>query len=72
MSYVITNPCYNCKKQPQSVGGVTNEHPCKDLHKIMDAIQNIHNSNDGSHQGAGQVILFCAKIDPINKQKGCK
>ena len=67
MSYGITNPCYNCKKQAQSVGGVPNDNPCKDLQKVMDAVNAIHNSNDGTHQGAGQVILLCTKIDPINK-----
>lgn len=67
MSYSFNNPCYNCKKNYSEVNGVKNENPCKDAEKINSAIYGIHQSGDGSHQGSGEVLLMCTRVEPINK-----
>ena len=59
MSYGLTTPCWNCKNWTDP------EKPCQDSRKITQAIAEIHSSTDGSHQGAGSVILSCHKIHPI-------
>ncbi len=51
MSYSFINPCYYCEKKDS----------CKDREKIQEAIYDIHQSNDGSHMGSGQIILSCSK-----------
>lgn len=55
MSYSFNNPCYNCKKSK-------GENPCEDAKKIRAAMDSIHQSNDGTHQGAGEVLLMCVRI----------
>jgi hypothetical protein len=60
MSYTFNNPCWNCKKH-------NNENPCKDEAKIRAAINEIHGATDGSHQGAGEVLLMCCKQDTESK-----
>lgn len=67
MSYSYMDPCYNCRKSKTEIDGVVNENPCKDSEKIRTAINDIHMSTDGSHQGSGTVVLSCAKIWPINE-----
>jgi hypothetical protein len=68
MSYSFNNPCYWCKKNRTEVNGVKNENVlCGDAKKIQDAINAIHMSNDGTHQGSGEVLLMCTKIDSFNK-----
>lgn len=67
MSYSFNNPCFNCKKAYSEVNGVTNENVCKDPEKIRNAVNDIHMANDGSHQGSGEILIMCTKIDPINK-----
>jgi hypothetical protein len=54
MSYSFMNPCNNCQRRD-------GENPCKDMEKIQEAINNIHMSRDGSHQGSGNVVLCCYK-----------
>jgi len=67
MSYSFNNPCYNCKKNKIEVDGITNENQCKDAEKIANAISEIHMSNDGSHQGSGEIVLMCTKADSLCK-----
>jgi hypothetical protein len=52
MSYSVIAPCYCCEKK----------HSCKDLEKVQSAVVDIHNSNDGSHQGSGSIIISCNKM----------
>lgn len=51
MSYSFFSNCNGCKKL---------EKGCKDAQKVQMAIQNdIHLTQDGSHQGAGTVEMKC-------------
>lgn len=65
MSYSFSNPCYNCKKYVNMDNNP--ENPCKDEEKIRTAIDSIHASRDGSHQGCGKIVLMCCKMVPTFK-----
>jgi hypothetical protein len=66
MSYSFNNPCSNCKKSKIEVNGVVNEKPCKDAQKIQEAVSLIHSSNDGSHQGGGEILMMCCRVDALS------
>lgn len=56
MSYSFNNPCYQCAKNAQ----------CKDAQKIQEAVYQIHNSNDGTHLGSGQILMMCVNLKQKN------
>lgn len=66
MSYSVSTPCYNCKKQkPLTV--VEGEIPgtCEDGQEIQAAVNRIHSKQFGTgHQGCGAIVLMCSRLDP--------
>lgn len=57
MSYSFNCPCWNCTKKNQ----------CKDAAKIQTGISHIHNDNDGTHMGAGMVIMMCCRLTNLEE-----
>ena len=59
MSYSVSVPCWNCKKQ--------GEGTCKDGTHLQEGInEKIHNDYE-THKGSGQVMLMCSKVEPLQK-----
>ena len=56
MSYSFNNPCYQCAKNVE----------CKDAQKIQESVYQIHNSNDGTHLGSGQILMMCVNLKQKN------
>lgn len=64
MSYSVSSPCYNCKKN-QNVR--TPEGKCSDMQEVQEAVNKIHSKTfDQGHQGAGSITLMCCRQEPIS------
>lgn len=58
MSYSLSTPCWNCKK----------EQNCTDQKDIQEGINNIHLKDfDHGHKGSGQIILLCTRMIAKNE-----
>lgn len=63
MSYIVNNPCWNCGK------AVGNGGNCTDGQKLQEGVNAMY-TGDGTHQGAGQILLSCHSLE--QKQPACK
>lgn len=65
MSYSEIAPCWNCGKKGDQEG----TGKCTDLLKIQEAMNKIHSTTDGGHQGSGSIILMCNQRVPTGDQR---
>ena len=57
MSYSLTAPCWHCIKRVSE----KNPEGCTDYDQIQEAVNKIHSTTDGHHQGSGTILLGCER-----------